>query len=47
MWSDPGCTPLDLVSIADVNRNGAAELVMLGHCGTSGQLRAFVMDARP
>ncbi|WP_157640021.1 choice-of-anchor Q domain-containing protein [Lamprocystis purpurea] len=39
-------TPLDLVSIGDVNGNGAAELVMLGRCGTEAQLRAFVVDAK-
>jgi hypothetical protein len=46
MWYDPGCTPLDLVSIADLNGNGAAELVMLGRCGPDGELRAFVKDAK-
>jgi len=40
------CTPLDLVSIGDVNGNGAAELVMRGRCGTAAQLRAFVVDAK-
>ncbi|WP_295584033.1 right-handed parallel beta-helix repeat-containing protein [uncultured Lamprocystis sp.] len=40
------CTPLDLVSIGDVNGNGAAELVMLGRCGAEAQLRAFVVDAK-
>jgi|UPI000360F8E4 Tol biopolymer transport system component len=45
-WYDKGCTPLDLASIADIDHNGAAELVMLGRCGADGQLRAVVTDAR-
>ena len=46
IWYNTDCTPLDLVSIADINGNGAEELVMLGRCGTDGQLRAFVKDAK-
>lgn len=46
IWFNTDCTPLDLVSIADINGNGAEELVMLGRCGTEGQLRAFVKDAK-
>ncbi len=46
IWFKKECTPLDLVSIGDVNGNGAAELVMLGRCGTEAQLRAFVVDAK-
>jgi len=45
-WYDKACTPLDLASIADIDHNGAAELVMLGRCGADGQLRAVVTDAR-
>jgi hypothetical protein len=46
MWYDPGCTPLDLVSIADVNGNGAPEVVMLSRCGPDGQLRAVINDTK-
>jgi hypothetical protein len=45
IWYNTDCTPLDLASIADVNGNGAEELVMLGRCGADGKLRAFVKDA--
>jgi hypothetical protein len=45
-WFNKDCTPLDMVSIADVNGNGAGELVMLGRCGADGKLRAFVKDAK-
>jgi hypothetical protein len=45
-WYDKGCTPLDLASIADLDHNGAAELVMLGRCGADGELRAVVTDAK-
>jgi hypothetical protein len=46
IWYDRACMPLDLVSIADLNGNGAAELVMLGRCGTAKVLRAIVKDAK-
>ncbi len=46
IWYSKECTPLDLVSIADVNGNGAAELVMLGRCGPDGQLRAVINDTK-
>jgi hypothetical protein len=45
VWFNKDCTPLDMVTIADINANGAEELVMLGRCGTEGQLRAYVKDA--
>ncbi len=43
---DKACDPLDMVRIADLNGNGAEELVVLGRCGTNGPLRAFVKDAK-
>ncbi|WP_157640283.1 choice-of-anchor Q domain-containing protein [Lamprocystis purpurea] len=46
IWYDRACAPLDLVSIADLNGNGAAELVMLGRCGTAKVLRAIVKDSK-
>ncbi len=46
IWYSKECTPLDLVSIADVNGNGAPELVMLGRCGPDGQLRAVINDTK-
>ncbi len=46
IWYSKECTPLDLASIADVNGNGAAELVMLGRCGPEGQLRAVINDTQ-
>jgi hypothetical protein len=45
VWFNKDCLPLDLVTIADINGNGAEELVMLGRCGTEGPLRAYVKDA--
>ncbi len=46
LWFSKDCTPLDLVSITDINANGAEEVVMLGRCGTDAQLKAVVKDAR-
>ena len=46
IWFNKDCTPLDMVSIADINANGADELVMLGRCGTARSLRAFIKDAK-
>ncbi len=46
MWFGSECTPLDLTTIADINDNGAEELVMLGRCGTDGSLKAVVKDAK-
>ncbi len=45
VWFDKACTPLDLVSIADINANGAEELVLLERCGAEGTLYAVVKDA--
>jgi len=46
IWYNKECTPLDLASIADLNGNGAPELVMLGRCGPDGQLRAVINDTK-
>ncbi len=40
------CIPIDLATIADINDNGAQELVMLGRCGPDGALKAVVKDAK-
>lgn len=46
LWFSKDCVPLDMVSVADINANGAEELVMLGRCGAEAQLKAVVKDAR-
>ncbi len=46
MWFSSECTPLDFATVADINGNGADELVMLGRCGTDGTLKAVVKDAK-
>jgi hypothetical protein len=38
--------PLKLAVVDDMNGNGAAELAMLGRCGTAKVLRAIVKDAK-
>ncbi len=45
VWFDKACTPLDMVSIDDINANGAQELVLLERCGAEGTLYAVVKDA--
>ncbi len=44
VWFSKDCTPLDLASIADINANGAGELVLLERCA-DGELKAVVTDA--
>jgi hypothetical protein len=46
VWFNEHCTPLDLVTVADIDANDAEELVMLGRCGEAGKLIAIVRDAQ-
>jgi hypothetical protein len=46
VWFNQHGTPMDMVTVADIDANGAEELVMLGRCGELGKLIAIVRDAQ-